>query len=61
MTVAQKKPKTFTVSMEPKWVDVLPIYLEALNKPSTYTDALGELVRMAELADAYRAIAKAGA
>lgn len=42
-----------TIDCTPTWSDILPILIRLIGNPNTYGDAVIELTRMAEMADAY--------
>jgi hypothetical protein len=42
-----------TIDCTPTWSNVLPILLRLIQNPNTHEDAVIELTRMAEMADAY--------
>lgn len=47
-----------TIDCAPTWSSILPILIELVGKPRTRKDAMIEIKRMAEMADAYIAMLK---
>ena len=59
MTVVDTRKPVEYIDMTPKWAAIMPILIMAIEEHTTgYSDAVGELKRLARIADQYNEVSK---